>query len=305
MDSANAVLEPYRRLLASNLVQRVTSAIVLLPLIALIVWWGTPLAELMVLVLALLALHELFGLFRTAGYRPRRGMGYLGVGLLIGAAALRAYVPFDGGSAALAALVLLALAWELPQRDRQQALLNWALTVAGVTYIGWTLAHFLYLRDLTHPLAATLAVRWLRLEAGAAWIVLVIAITLASDTAAYFIGRTWGRHRLAPYLSPKKSWEGAVAGTCGAALAAAILAPLLGLPLTLPTSLLLGVIGSIGGQIGDLAESFIKRQVNVKDSGHLIPGHGGVLDRLDSHLFTAPLLYYLILALLWAQGIAL
>ncbi len=303
MDSANAVSEPSRRLLANNLVQRVLSAAVILPAIAFIVWWGEPLASLTVIALAILALRELFGLFRSGGYAPRRSAGYLSVVLFVIAASLRRYVPLDWTGFALVTAILASLSVELPRRNRQNSLIHWALTLAGATYVGWTLAHFVLLRAIDHPLDPGALLRFLRFEAGAAWIVFVITVTLLSDTAAYFVGRAIGRHKMAPYLSPKKSWEGAAGGLLGATIAGIVLIPLLGLPITLAAGALLGALGSVAGQLGDLAESLIKRQVNIKDSGHLIPGHGGILDRLDSYLFTGPVLYYLIIVTLITQGV--
>jgi phosphatidate cytidylyltransferase len=150
------------------------------------------------------------------------------------------------------------------------------------------------LRAITGPLDPAGWLHVLKLEPGAAWIVFVLAITFISDTGAYFTGRLWGQHRMAPYISPKKSWEGALGGLLFAMLAGALLVHLLGLPIPTWAGALLGGIGSIAGQAGDLAESLIKRQVDIKDSGHIIPGHGGILDRIDSLLFTAPVLYYVI-----------
>ncbi|HEX6289359.1 MAG TPA: phosphatidate cytidylyltransferase [Herpetosiphonaceae bacterium] len=294
MDSANAVSERSRKPLDSNLIQRILSAIVLLPIVALIVWWGEPLVSATVILLAVIALHELFGLFRGGGYQPRRSAGYLSVTLFIVAAALRARVGLDWTGLALITSIIASLSVELPRRNRQHELLHWSLTLSGATYIGWTLAHFVLLRAIGTPLEPSTLPRVLRLEPGAAWVVYVLIITFANDTGAYFTGRLWGSHRMAPYISPKKSWEGAVGGLVLATLVGAGLVPLLGLPIPLWVGALLGTIGSIAGQAGDLAESLIKRQVNIKDSGHIIPGHGGILDRIDSLLFTVPVLYYMI-----------
>jgi phosphatidate cytidylyltransferase len=170
--------------------------------------------------------------------------------------------------------------------------------LSGAIYIGWTLAHFILMRQIHYPLRPN-PLNVLRLDAGAAWIVLGLAVTFVSDTVAYIVGRSMGRHRMAPYISPKKSWEGSIGGLVGAVLAGILLVPLLGLPISLAAGALLGGIGSAAGQAGDLAESLLKRQVGVKDSGHLIPGHGGLLDRADSLLFTIPTLYYLVV---WLTG---
>jgi phosphatidate cytidylyltransferase len=293
MDSANAVSERSRKPLDSNLLQRILSSVVLLPIVALIVWWGEPLVSVTVIIIAVIALHELFGLFRGGGYQPRRSAGYLSVALFVIAAALRERVG-DWTGLALVTSIIASLSVELPRRNRQHELLHWSLTLSGATYIGWTLAHFVLLRAITTPLDPSGWLHVLRLEPGAAWIVFVMAITFLSDTGAYFTGRLWGQHHMAPYISPKKSWEGALGGLVFATLTGALLVHLLGLPIPTWIGALLGGIGSIAGQAGDLAESLIKRQVNIKDSGHIIPGHGGILDRIDSLLFTAPILYYLI-----------
>jgi phosphatidate cytidylyltransferase len=102
----------------------------------------------------------------------------------------------------------------------------------------------------------------------------------------------WGQHKMSPYISPKKSWEGAVAGFLTSMGVAVGLVPLLGLPLAYGWAALLGAMVGVVGQLGDLAESLLKRQVGVKDSGNVIPGHGGMLDRVDSLLFAVPAVYY-------------
>ncbi len=295
MDSANAVSEPSRKPLDRNLIERILSAVVLLPIVTLIVWWGEPLVTVTVMLLAVLALHELFSLFRGGGYTPRRSAGFLSVLLFVIAARVRVSVePLDWTGFALVTSIIASLSVELPRHNRDRSLLHWSLTLSGAAYIGWTLAHFVLLRDISHPLLPSSPLRLLRLDSGAAWIVFVLAVTFLSDTGAYFTGRAFGRHRMAPYISPKKSWEGAAGGVVLATLAGVGFTPLLGLPIDPWVGGLLGAIGSVAGQAGDLAESLIKRQVDIKDSGKIIPGHGGLLDRVDSLLFTAPVLYYMI-----------
>ena len=300
MDSANAVSEPSQKPVDRNLIERIASAIVLLPIVAFIVWWGEPLVTITVIVLAVLSLHELFNLFRGGGYTPRRSAGFLSVVLFVVAARVRVSVePLDWTGFALVTSIIASLSVELPRHNRERSLLHWSLTLSGAAYVGWTLAHFVLLRSISHPLMPTNPLRLLQLDAGAAWIVFVLAVTFLSDTGAYFTGRAIGRHRMAPYISPKKSWEGAAGGILLATLGGVGFTVLLGLPISLWVGGLLGAVGSVAGQAGDLAESLIKRQVDIKDSGRIIPGHGGLLDRVDSLLFTAPVLYYMIsLALL-------
>ncbi len=295
MDSVNAATEPSRKALDRNLIERILSAVVLLPIVAFIVWWGEPLVSATVILLAVAALYELFTLFRGGGYNPRRSAGFLSVVLFVLAARVRASVPtLDWTGFALVTSIIASLSVELPRHNREHSLLHWSLTLSGATYIGWTLAHFVLLRDIQHPLAPNALLRPLRLDAGAAWIVVVLAITFLSDTGAYFTGRAFGRHRMAPYISPKKSWEGMIGGVLAAIITGMLLTPVLGLPISMWAGAFLGIAGSLAGVAGDLAESLIKRQVDIKDSGKIIPGHGGILDRIDSLLFTAPVLYYMI-----------
>lgn len=147
----------------------------------------------------------------------------------------------------------------------------------GLAYIALLLSYFVPLRDL---------------EAGRFWVLFVLAVAFAEDTGAYYAGRTLGRHKLCPRLSPGKTVEGSVGGIA-AALAAALASRSLFLPqLELPGCLSLGLLIGLAGQAGDLFESLIKRSVGVKDAGSLLPGHGGLLDRIDSLMFSAPLAYY-------------
>ena len=126
----------------------------------------------------------------------------------------------------------------------------------------------------------------------------LVAVTKFCDTGALLTGMAIGRHKMSPRLSPKKTWEGFAGGTLAAVGAGVGIVALLGLPVSAWVGVALGLIGAVGGTLGDLAESLLKRQAGVKDSGNLIPGHGGLLDRVDSLLWTAPLAYYLLAAIL-------
>ena len=262
----------------------------MLPLLAITVWLGGVWFVVVAAAAMLLALYETYQMFGHAGHHPRL-IGYACALLIFAAAALQPLLNIDLTGFALFLVVAVSLAAEIPRKHHDDSLLSWALTLTGALYIGWLMAHFLLLRQLSNPLMSA-PLRWLRLDAGASWIVFALTITFVSDTAAYAAGRILGRHQMAPYISPKKSWEGAIGGFLGATAAAALLVLLMGLPVTPLVGALLGCIGSIAGQIGDLVESLLKRQVGIKDSGHLIPGHGGLLDRSDSLLFTVPTIYY-------------
>jgi phosphatidate cytidylyltransferase len=187
--------------------------------------------------------------------------------------------------------VALPMAWLVLRRRAGQTFTGWAWTVAGVLYTGWLLGHLVSLRAL---------------EDGQAWVLFVVLATFASDTAAFLFGSRFGRHRLAPEISPNKTWEGAIAGLAGAAAAGLLFTaatvftgdnPLYIDGLAIWQAVLLGMIVSVFGQVGDLAESLLKRNAAAKDSGGVFPGHGGVLDRIDSIVFAGIVVYYVVV---WA-----
>jgi len=159
---------------------------------------------------------------------------------------------------------------------------------AGLVYPSLLCAHLVSLRDL--QAARTIS----GLPAGAGWLFLVVGATWVMDIAAYVVGRAIGRHKLCPTISPGKTIEGAIGGLVGAVAVAWAMGMWLGL--SAMQAVLLGVLLGLGGQAGDLFESLLKRRAGVKDSGTLLPGHGGVLDRFDSLLFNAPIAYYVIRA---------
>jgi len=191
------------------------------------------------------------------------------------------------GALALAFLVLTAARMTAGNRD----IIALGLDFLGVVYTGGLFAYLVILHN-TEP-------------CGPGLITFLLVVVAWSDTAAYFIGRRWGQHRLAPVLSPKKTWEGAVGGIAGAAFSSLVLAWLVrwfGWDAVFPeirygTWMVLAVFLSVISQWGDLFESMLKRAADMKDSGTLFPGHGGVLDRCDGILFAAPVFYYACLAL--------
>ncbi len=181
----------------------------------------------------------------------------------------------------LSLLVVAPLIYLLSRANKERAFAAWAWTAAGILYIGWLLGHFVGLRGLPD---------------GRNWVFLALFTTFASDTFAFFIGRTWGRHHLAPRISPKKTWEGSVGGALGAAITGVLftLPTPFQLPLTIWSAALLGIAVSVFGQLGDLAESLLKRNAGAKDSGTIFPGHGGALDRMDSVIFAGVVVYYFV-----------
>ncbi|MDH4099984.1 MAG: phosphatidate cytidylyltransferase [Nitrospirota bacterium] len=162
-------------------------------------------------------------------------------------------------------------------RDTRGALLEIAVTFAGVVYVAGLLGHLILLRGM---------------EQGGHLIFLLFLATWAGDTGAYYAGRSLGRHKLYEKISPKKTREGAIGGLL-ASIGAVLIAKFWFLPeLSVGQCVVLGCLLGVSGQIGDLVESLIKRSLSVKDSGSIIPGHGGILDRVDSLLFSGPVLYY-------------
>jgi phosphatidate cytidylyltransferase len=177
----------------------------------------------------------------------------------------------------LTATVALSLIMLVFLRQRDGIFAGWAWMIGGILYVGWLLG-----------LLVTL-----RLEAGRDWLYLALFATFGSDTTAYFVGRFFGRYKLAPGISPGKTWEGAIAGLVGGVIISLLFT--LDTPLQLPLhywqAILLGVLISVFGQFGDLTESLLKRNTGVKDSGNLMPGHGGLLDRTDSVVFAGAVVY--------------
>ncbi|GAB4436190.1 MAG: phosphatidate cytidylyltransferase [Chloroflexi bacterium OHK40] len=288
MDSANdASAASVSR--ASSLPRRLASVSILIPLIVAATWWYWATVAIVAVCVAL-GISELFAVLRHGGHTPRTALGIF-VGLLLcAAAALRPFSSLDLTGLGLTFGVGASLCYEVLARDRATSLINWALTFTGAVYIGWLLSAFILLRQIDQPLhGGPLAA--IGLQPGTAWVMLVLAITWIQDSAAYFVGRSVGRTPMAPILSPKKTWEGFAGGLAGSVLAALLATAILQLPISPLAATLIGLAAGVAGPLGDLGESLIKRQVGVKDSGAIIPGHGGVLDRMDSLLFTAPVVY--------------
>ena len=259
----------------SQLVNRVFVSILALPLVLGVVYLGGWALLGLALVAALIAVHEYAELVRPL--RPLVLAAYLGAGAMVVGASV-------GGSrwllAGLLATVLLTFVMQGLTGASQPATVSMGATLLGATWIGLGLGHIVLIRDLEHGVLAVFTV--------------LIAV-FAADTFAFFAGRLVGRHRMAPVMSPRKTWEGFVFGAA-AAVAVAFFAiyPDREVFLTVWQSLVLGAVLAVAGALGDLFESLIKRDMGAKDSGRLLGAHGGILDRVDAHLFAAPAAYYLI-----------
>ena len=182
--------------------------------------------------------------------------------------------------------LLLTLTAEL-WRNRENALLNTAVTAFGVMYISAFLSALILLRGTSHVTFETIT--WFN-EPGAFLVLTIFVSVWACDTVAYFVGIKFGKHKLFPRVSPKKTWEGAAGGFVGAVAAFALLASHYMPQMPMIHAIVCGIIVGVMGQVGDLAESLLKRDASVKDTSQILPGHGGLLDRFDSILFVAPLI---------------
>lgn len=257
---------------------RVASALLLLPVVLFFVYYGGILFALFIGIIAALALNEFFTMMVHEGETPLRALGGASTALLILNGLLQEPTLIV---AAVGLLVFGGLLWELLFYHEGASMQGWAMTMAGVFYIGW-------------PLSLAVALRELPAD-GLTWVVLTAAAIWLCDTGAYFSGRLLGGklsggRRFSPRWSPNKTWEGFFGGLLMALAATTALSHwFLALPLWQGSAL--GLVLGLAGVYGDLSESMLKRRVGVKDSGNLIPGHGGILDRIDSILVGAVVAY--------------
>lgn len=251
---------------------RVLSAIVLIPPVLLLAYWGGIWFLGLIMLVGVLAGWEFYALVRRSDVVPQR---WLGLAAIVACVATAYWHGSPYLAPVLTVFVVVSLVLTLFRHDAQPVT-AWAWTVAGALYLGILLNHFVALRNLPQ---------------GLAWLAVAVLLTWTNDSAAYFVGRAFGRHKFWPRHSPKKTWEGVVGGLVGAVLLGALLGALwLGLPWW--NGALLGAVISATGPLGDLVESMVKRQFAAKDSGNLIPGHGGAWDRIDSLLFIVPTVFY-------------
>lgn len=271
----------------SETATRIATGLVLAPLAvaALIAggwfWAGT------VLFVALISLLEFFDIMRARGYHPHRGIGVAVCAVLIIVAHIAG---LELAAGILTAGILGILVTQLSKPAMGKAIPNISVSIAGVLYVGWLISHGIYLRAIGGEA---------RPDLGIFAVLFVLAATFSADTGAYFVGRKFGRHKVAPTISPKKSWEGLGGGVVSAAASGPLLRWIWehwGDPVPFDWGLLaaLGFALGLVGFAGDLVESLLKRDADVKDSGAILPGHGGFLDRIDGVLFTIPFTYYVL-----------
>jgi phosphatidate cytidylyltransferase len=266
--------------LRSSLLPRVLSSIVLVPILLLVLWIGGWWFVGLVALIVTLAVWEYLQMLARLGLRPAFPFAIALVWLVI----LYFYWGDRGYlQPGIAFLLLISLTWHVFADRTAHRVENWLLPLVGAFYLSWAVGHALLIRSLSsglYRLVTTLTIVW------------------SGDTAAYLIGSTWGKHHMLPRISPKKTWEGYLAQVVGGTLAGLLM---FGLgELGWVNGALLGLLVSLLTPIGDLGISMIKRQAGVKDSGRLIPGHGGMLDRIDTIMVAVVLAYYY---QLWVMGV--
>jgi phosphatidate cytidylyltransferase len=257
---------------------RVASGVVLVPFLLGVAYLGGPVYGLLIAFASGIAAFEMRQMLRAGGYRPLTAV-LVGVSVLL---------PLDAwlrpsndptsvapdGLVIIEIAVILSLVALLVRRSMEHALVDWALSLGLALYLGGLMQFYMPLRGLPSPWPGF-------------WVMALLVLSWVCDSSAYFVGGAFGRNKLAPRVSPAKSVEGALAGLVGAAVVGALLS----LPTGQSPIVLAGYGLAVGVAtiVGDLVESLLKRQTGVKDSGVLIPGHGGLLDRMDSLLFCAPI----------------
>ncbi|MBX7220896.1 MAG: phosphatidate cytidylyltransferase [Blastocatellia bacterium] len=267
----------------SNLQQRILAGLIALPLLFGSLW--SPEAYSfsgIVLLASLLGVTELMALAEKVGATIPRLPVYVGIMLIQGLFFFRTSPEwFIGVTVAMfTVLMIWAVLASKNQADFQKVLLSHGAALFGLIYVGYLAGFLIGIRVMTPPHRASQL------------LTLFFSVIMAGDTAAYFTGKAIGKHKLAPAISPGKTIEGGVGSVCGS-VGFAVLAHYWFFPeLPLLHAVILGIVMNVVGQIGDLYESLLKRGSGTKDAAALIPGHGGLLDRLDSLLFNAPLLYY-------------
>jgi len=283
---------------------RILTAAILAPVVLVVAFLGEPWISLLIGIAAFLAFVELVSLLDAAGYQPPQVLTILSGVALTAAGLISVNAENVGGvltgvvgaldppglvAATMIAVILLLAAAAFMRGDPKAGYMTWSMSVFGCAYIGLllpTIALVAHLPALGGT--ETTPVGLLGLGSGVAWTLTLVLIVWLYDTGAYLVGRRIGRTKLVEHISPAKTVEGFVGGLVAATIGAGIGAALIGLEPWHP--LIMGPLVGVAAQAGDLAESLLKRAAGRKESGFLVPGHGGILDRIDSFLFAAPVL---------------
>ncbi len=251
--------------------QRLLVTLLVLPPVLLALSGGAHWWAIVIFTVATLGGLEYYALMSQGGYQPYRVVGMAWLLLLIAAHWLPQIL-----SLSLVITLGFIATFTLALFRTERPLLNWAVTGIGALYIGAMLGQAVALRLLPN---------------GLEWVFLSLAVTMLNDTFAYFVGVAAGKHKIWPRLSPKKSWEGTIGGWVAAGITGYVVVSATAIPLSPWVGALVGLLGGVLAFCGDLTISMLKRQVGAKDSGKIMPGHGGMLDRLDSLLFVIPFIH--------------
>ena len=278
--------------------KRIMTAAIGIPIVYMIVQFLPPIYFLFLIMLFVsVGQFEFYRMFKNSGYYPQTAVGIF-VGLLvvsgfyIGATSDGEISNIFSPDVMVAFAFVVSLLFRLfSERDSNGAMVDSALTFTGIVYVAWLMAYLVLIRGWN-----TGGID------GRDLLFFLFVVTWATDSGAYFVGSAFGRHKLYRKISPKKSVEGALGGLFFSVLFAVICKYWFYYELNLHDAVALGLILGIVGQVGDLAESMIKRSARIKDSGGVFPGHGGVLDRIDSVLLNAPALYYYTMIATWKAG---
>jgi phosphatidate cytidylyltransferase len=270
--------EKARRQWNRSLGQRIITAVIAIPVVLAIVWLGGWWAFAAATIVVVLGAYELHRMMLHEGYHPLILIS-LALSVLFLVAAMLPQLRLLLLESGLSIALLVTFPLLFFRKKLEGAMVDWSLTLAIAIYLGWPLSLFPLLRGFQ-----------VGISPGFWWVLTVLLGVWGFDTGAFFTGHFFGRHKLAPNISPAKTWEG-IAGGLILSITAALLftAWPLGVPWYL--AILLGILIGVAATLGDLAESLIKRQTHVKDSGQIMPGHGGILDRIDSMLFAVIVVY--------------
>ena len=292
-----------RRWKPSNLILRLITALILIPPVIWLTYAGGIGYVVLVMGFILIAINEFYGFISQKGAEPQRLLGTVAAGALP--------LIFWLGDTFLAtsfmtALLLTVMVLQLTKAELRESISSVSATFFGVFYVGWLLAHAISVRFIHSDLETRYGDAVSSTadpEIGVFFMLLCLSSAVLSDVGAYFVGRRYGRHKLAPEISPNKTVEGALGGIVVGALGAGaaklifdVLPGQLSHDFSLLAALLFGVVIAAVSTLGDLVESVLKRDAAVKDAGRILPGVGGVLDRIDSALLAIPVMYYMLLA---------
>jgi phosphatidate cytidylyltransferase len=272
--------------------QRAITAVVLVPVLLVVLWVGGAVLAIAIAIVTALAALEVFRLLRTAGYATLAALGTALALAIVLDAAFPTVLEGSGLLLGAVGIVLVAVA-AFARTDPHEGLATWMATIFGALYVS-LLSFVIRLGHAAPAIPSDAPLEGLGAER--AWILLLILAVWSYDTGAYLVGKQFGRRKFLTHISPSKTYAGLVGGVVATTVVVGIALWAVGQP---PIhALVLGPLTALAAQAGDLAESVIKRAAGVKDSGDLIPGHGGMLDRVDSFLFAAPVVTLYVVAVL-------